>query len=55
MREDRPGDKRLVAYYVGREDLTVDGLSLPLKSTLPEYMIPSVFMRLEEFPRTPNR
>jgi len=54
LREDRPGDKRLVGYYIGREGLTFDALSQALKATLPEYMVPSVFMRVEEFPRTPN-
>jgi amino acid adenylation domain-containing protein len=54
MREDRPGDKRLVGYYIGRKGLTSDALSHALKATLPEYMVPSVLMRVEEFPLTPN-
>jgi len=54
LREDRPGDKRLVGYYIGRNGLTSDVLSQALKATLPEYMVPSVFMRVKEFPLTPN-
>jgi len=54
LREDRPGDKRLAAYYTGREDLSSTSLVEALKATLPGYMIPSVFLRLEKFPLTPN-
>ncbi len=54
VREDRPGDKRLVGYYTGREGLTSDALSQALRASLPEYMVPSVFMRVEQFPLTPN-
>jgi len=54
LREDRPGDKRLVAYYTGRADLSSTSLFQALKATLPDYMVPSVFMRLEKFPLTPN-
>ena len=54
LREDRPGDKRLVAYYTGRADLSSTSLLQALKATLPDYMIPSVFLRLEKFPLTPN-
>jgi len=54
MREDRPGDKRLVAYYTGHDALTSDALFKALKTTLPEYMVPSVFLRVEQFPLTPN-
>jgi amino acid adenylation domain-containing protein len=54
LREDRPGDKRLVAYYTGRTGLSSTSLHQALKTTLPDYMIPSVFLRLEKFPLTPN-
>ena len=54
LREDRPGDKRLAAYYTGREGLSSTSLVQALKATLPAYMIPSVFLRLEKFPLTPN-
>ena len=54
LREDRPGDKRLVAYYRGHTDLSSTSLVQALKAALPDYMIPSVFLRLEKFPLTPN-
>ncbi|MCI0590250.1 MAG: AMP-binding protein, partial [Gammaproteobacteria bacterium] len=54
-REDSPGDKRLVAYVVGREAVpTVERLRVHLKAVLPEYMVPSAFVFLDAFPLTPN-
>jgi acyl carrier protein len=56
-REDRPGDKRLVAYYVvsdrGQEPTTSE-LRAFMKAKVPEYMVPSAFVGLEAFPLTPN-
>lgn len=54
LREDRPGEKRLVAYYGGRGDLSSSSLVGALRNTLPPYMIPSAFVHLEKFPLTPN-
>ncbi len=54
VREDRPGEKRLVAYYTGRSSQSSTSLLQALKATLPDYMIPSVILRLEKFPLTPN-
>jgi amino acid adenylation domain-containing protein len=54
LREDRPGEKRLVAYYTGRESLSVTALVQSLKRTLPDYMVPSAFVHLQRFPLTPN-
>lgn len=54
LREDRPGDKRLVAYYTGREGLSSTAMFQSLKATLPDYMAPSVFVHMDKFPLTPN-
>ena len=56
MIEDRPGNKRLVAYVTQdkQHDLAVDQLREFLKERLPDYMIPSAYTLLEEFPYTPN-
>jgi hypothetical protein len=47
------GQKRLVAYVVSEgEELMVNELRLHLKERLPEYMIPSQFVSLEQMPLT---
>ncbi|MFC4311926.1 amino acid adenylation domain-containing protein, partial [Steroidobacter flavus] len=55
-REDVPGDKRLVAYVTGRDGCSpsVDALRTHLKTALPEYMVPSAFVLLAQFPLSPN-
>jgi acyl carrier protein len=55
-REDRPGDKRLVAYMVPKlgETLSVRNLRSFLKEKLPYYMVPAAFVVLESLPLTPN-
>jgi amino acid adenylation domain-containing protein len=53
-REDRPGDKRLVAYIVTQQQLTDKELRTFIQSQLPDYMIPSAFVFLAQLPLTPN-
>ena len=56
VREDVPGEKRLVAYLLSnnQENTTSSKLRSFLKAKLPNYMIPSVFVTLEAIPLTPN-
>src|SRR5262249_44570714 len=56
VREDQPGDKRLVGYVVGKPDreLSLDALRRSLRERLPEYMLPSAFVFLKALPQTPN-
>ncbi|MES1241996.1 MAG: amino acid adenylation domain-containing protein [Acidobacteriota bacterium] len=56
LREDVPGDRRLVAYLTPGEGGVprVGDLLAALKQDLPEYMLPSGFVTLEAFPLTPN-
>ena len=55
-REDQPGDQRLVAYLIVRDESLppVEQLRDFLSTTLPEYMIPSAFIQLEALPLTSN-
>ncbi|WP_420130689.1 amino acid adenylation domain-containing protein [Longimicrobium sp.] len=52
VRQDQPGEQRLVAYVVGQPD--ADALREHLRQSLPEYMVPSAFVALERIPLTPN-
>ncbi|GEM_PF-849118 len=55
-REDTPGDKRLVAYYVtsDHQEILTHELREYLGKNLPNYMIPAVFISLQNIPLTPN-
>ena len=55
-REDRPGDKRLVAYVVGRSSEPPSAATLRefLKLRLPAYMLPSAFVALDRMPVLPS-
>jgi hypothetical protein len=52
VREDTPGEPRLVAYVVGEAD--GEALRAHLRQSLPEYMVPGAFVPLERLPLTPN-
>jgi acyl carrier protein len=57
VREDRPGDKRLVAYCTFEGDGPgVDPAALRehLLQRLPDYMVPSAFVPLQALPLTPH-
>ncbi|MGK7888718.1 MAG: amino acid adenylation domain-containing protein [Leptolyngbyaceae cyanobacterium] len=56
VREDQPGDKRLVAYVVPNttQSLNPDTLRQQLKQQLPEYMVPSTVVEMETLPLNAN-
>ena len=58
VREDRPGDQRLVAYLIG-QGAAAERPALPVlrqfaAARLPDYMLPSALVWLDAYPLTPN-
>jgi amino acid adenylation domain-containing protein len=54
VREDVPGDRRLVAYCAVDAPVEVHSLRAHLAGRLPEYMVPAAYVRLESLPLSPN-
>ncbi|KAF1006889.1 MAG: Tyrocidine synthase 3 [Luteibacter sp.] len=56
LREDTPGDARLVAYVIGDGTVAIEPRALrhALSGVLPEYMVPSAYVTLDALPLTPN-
>ncbi|WP_457320129.1 amino acid adenylation domain-containing protein [Stenotrophomonas sp. P5_B8] len=56
VREDVPGDHRLVAYYTTTHDADVstERLLTHLGGKLPEYMVPAAYVKMDEMPVTSN-
>jgi len=54
VKETPAGDKYLCAYIVSDSELKTPELKAYLSTDLPDYMIPSYFIRVERIPLTPN-
>ncbi|MBD3856574.1 MAG: amino acid adenylation domain-containing protein, partial [Acidobacteria bacterium] len=55
VREDEPGEKRLVGYIVpAREPVSSSTLRRYLQQRIPDYMVPAHFVMLDALPVTPN-
>ena len=59
VREEPTGDKRMVAYVMGRKTMGEEAISVGelrrfLEERLPDYGIPSTFVTLDAFPLTKN-
>jgi acyl-coenzyme A synthetase/AMP-(fatty) acid ligase len=55
VREDKPGDKRLVAYVIARDrEPSAADLKALVVRLLPYYMVPDAFVALPHLPLTPN-
>src|SRR6185503_10183526 len=51
---EQRGEKRIVAYVAAEEGTKPVAMKAALRKQLPEFMIPSEFVLLEQFPLTPN-
>lgn len=45
---------QLVAYYTGSKKLSIEKLKISLKEKLPDYMVPTSYIYIKEFPLTIN-
>ncbi|HEY7767649.1 amino acid adenylation domain-containing protein, partial [Longimicrobium sp.] len=53
-REDAPGEKRLVAYYLADEPVAVEALKAHLAGLLPDHMVPAAYVWMQAYPLTQN-
>ena len=51
---DELGDQKLVAYFTGNKEVSVQELKEFLSNRLPQYMLPNLFRPLDEMPLTKN-
>ena len=53
-KQDKEGNKRLVVYVVSEGVFQKEMILAYLKAKLPEYMVPGLWVELEDLPSTPN-
>ncbi len=53
-REDTQGQKNLAAYIVSNKPIEVESLKQALAKKLPDYMVPSFFVQIQQIPLNPN-
>jgi len=54
VREDTPGDQRLVAYFSSDRELRAEELKAAIQKKLPVYMVPQHWLQLPSLPQTLN-
>ncbi|MDO9436920.1 amino acid adenylation domain-containing protein [Hydrogenophaga sp.] len=54
VREDQPGDKRLIAYVQAGTDFNEKALRAQVAAQVPDYMVPAAFVALDDWPVTAN-
>ncbi len=52
--DDERGGRRLIAYYVAAQDIAIAKLRAHLQISLPDYMVPAAFARIDAVPLTVN-
>ncbi|AXG70733.1 tyrocidine synthase 3 [Kordia sp. SMS9] len=55
VKKDNADQSILVAYYVTNNSIQLAKMKALLKEVLPAYMIPAVFVEINDFPLTPNK
>jgi amino acid adenylation domain-containing protein len=53
-RDNSKGEKELVSYFVAKDHIDLQNIRAYLKQRVPDYMIPSYFIQLENFPLNAN-
>ncbi len=53
--EASPGHMQLVGYYLAETAIDEQALAARLAAELPAHMVPARFMKVDEFPLTPNK
>ena len=53
-KQDAQGTRRLVSYVVAGKDFSKEAAKEYLSTRLPEYMVPQIWVELEQLPLTPN-
>jgi amino acid adenylation domain-containing protein len=48
------GGTRLIAYYTGEQTDDLEALRAGMGAVLPDYMVPSAFVKLDQLPLSPN-
>ncbi|GAA1302390.1 non-ribosomal peptide synthase/polyketide synthase [Saccharothrix xinjiangensis] len=54
VREDRPGDRRLVGYFTTTAPVSAAEVRAHVAAALPDYLVPTALVVLDAFPLTPN-
>ncbi len=54
VRKNEGGEKELIAYIISSVDQNISTLRTQLKDSLSDYMLPSYYIQMEEFPLTSN-
>ncbi len=53
-KDDKFQNKHLIAYYIEKKPIEIEGLRNYLYENLPEYMVPAFFIRVDKFPLNNN-
>ncbi len=54
VREDKPGEKRLVAYFASHDGVTAPELRAWARASMPEYMVPAAWTAVPQLPLNSN-